>query len=86
MGTKAQQSGRLPSHYWVELPRGIDQRPRPAAGVFQTSRVNGGFGRGGLSPDRDGQGKNCMRMSFGNTPEDLIEEGVRRLGGLICSS
>ena len=26
-----------------------------------------------------------MRMSFGNTPEELIEEGVRRLGGLICS-
>ena len=41
-------------------------------------------GEGFLS-DRDGQGKNCMRMSFGNTPEDLIEEGVRRLGGLICS-
>ena len=39
----------------------------------------------GFFSDRNGQGKNCMRMSFGSTPEDLIEEGVRRLGGLIRS-
>ena len=39
----------------------------------------------GFFSDHDGWGKNCMRMSFGSTPEDLIEEGVRRLGGLICS-
>ena len=70
---------------WVELPGGID-----TSALLQESStdpaVNVAFVAGeGFFPDRDGQGKNCMRMSFGNTPEDLIEEGVRRLGGLICS-
>lgn len=71
---------------WVELPGGID-----TSALLQESStdpaVNVAFVAGeGFFSDRDGQGKNCMRMSFGNTPEDLIEEGVRRLGGLICSS
>ena len=70
---------------WVELPGGID-----TSALLQESStdpaVNVAFVAGeGFLSDRDGQGKNCMRMSFGNTPEDLIEEGVRRLGGLICS-
>lgn len=70
---------------WVELPGGID-----TSALLQESStdpaVNAAFVAGeGFFSDRDGQGKNCMRMSFGNTPEDLIEEGVRRLGGLICS-
>ena len=70
---------------WVELPGGID-----TSALLQESStdpaVNVAFVAGeGFFSDRDGQGKNCMRMSFGNTPEDLIEEGVRRLGGLICS-
>ena len=69
----------------VELPGGID-----TSALLQESStdpaVNVAFVAGeGFFSDRDGQGKNCMRMSFGNTPEDLIEEGVRRLGGLICS-
>lgn len=69
----------------MELPGGID-----TSALLQESStdpaVNVAFVAGeGFFSDRDGQGKNCMRMSFGNTPEDLIEEGVRRLGGLICS-
>ena len=69
----------------MELPGGID-----TSALLQESStdpaVNVAFVAGeGFLSDRDGQGKNCMRMSFGNTPEDLIEEGVRRLGGLICS-
>ena len=70
---------------WVELPGGIDttallreSTADPAVGV---AFVEGE----GFFSDHDGRGKNCMRMSFGSTPEDLIEEGVRRLGGLICS-
>ena len=64
---------------WVELPGGID-----TSALLQESStdaaVNVDFVAGeGFFSDRDGQGKNCMRMSFGNTPEDLIEEGVRRL-------
>ena len=59
---------------WVELPGGID-----TSALLQESStdpaVNVAFVAGeGFFSDRDGQGKNCMRMSFGNTPEDLIED------------
>lgn len=81
---QAQQSGRRPLHLGGAAG-GID-----TSALLQESStdpaVNVAFVAGeGFFSDRDGQGKNCMRMSFGNTPEDLIEEGVRRLGGLICS-
>ena len=70
---------------WVELPGGIDTTDLLRESTADPA-VNVAFLAGeGFFSDRDGQGKNCMRMSFGNTPEDLIQEGVRRLGGLICS-
>ena len=70
---------------WVELPGGIDTTDLLRESTADPA-VNVAFLAGeGFFSDRDGQGKNCMRMSFGNTPEELIEEGVRRLGGLICS-
>lgn len=68
---------------WVELPGGIDTSALLAESAADPA-VNVAFLAGeGFFSDRGGQGKNCMRMSFGSTPEDLIEEGVRRLGGLI---
>lgn len=70
---------------WVELPGGIDTTALLAESSADPA-VNVAFLAGeGFFSDRSGQGKNCMRMSFGSTPEDLIEEGVRRLGGLIRS-
>ena len=70
---------------WVELPGGIDTSALLVEAAADPA-VNVAFLAGeGFFSDRNGQGKNCMRMSFGSTPEDLIEEGVRRLGGLICS-
>ena len=70
---------------WVELPGGIDTTALLAESAADPA-VNVAFLAGeGFFSDRNGQGKNCMRMSFGSTPEDLIEEGVRRLGGLIRS-
>lgn len=70
---------------WVELPGGIDTTALLRESSTDPA-VNVAYVAGeGFFSDRDGQGKNCMRMSFGNTPEDLIQEGVRRLGGLICS-
>ena len=70
---------------WVELPGGIDTSALLVEAAADPA-VNVAFLAGeGFFSGRNGQGKNCMRMSFGSTPEDLIEEGVRRLGGLICS-
>ena len=37
----------------------------------------------GFFVGRTGQGRNCMRMSFGNNSPERIREGVMRLGKLI---
>ena len=56
----------------MELPGGID-----TSALLQESStdpaVNVAFVAGeGFFSDRDGQGKNCVRMSFGNTPEEDV--------------
>ncbi len=65
---------------WVELPEGIDTTELlKKANANKLAFVAGEafFTEGG------GKGKNCMRMSFGNVPEDKIRIGVERLGNLI---
>ncbi len=65
---------------WVELPEGIDTTELlKKANANKLAFVAGEafFTEGG------GKGKNCMRMSFGNVPEDKIRIGVERLGKLI---
>jgi len=65
---------------WVELPEGIDTTELlKKANANKLAFVAGEafFTEGG------GKGKNCMRMSFGNVPEEKIRIGVERLGRLI---
>ena len=65
---------------WVELPEGIDTTELlKKANANKLAFVAGEafFTEGG------GKGKNCMRMSFGNVPEEKIRIGVERLGKLI---
>lgn len=67
---------------WVELPGDID-----TAELLKESVVEAGvaFVAGeGFFVGRTGQGKNCMRMSFGNNPPEKIREGVEKLGKLIA--
>lgn len=66
---------------WVELPEGID-----TAELLKESVEKAGvaFVAGeGFFVGRTGQGRNCMRMSFGNNPPEKIREGVMKLGKLI---
>ena len=65
---------------WVELPGGIDTTEllREAAGYKVAYVAGAGFYVGGT-----GEGKNCMRISFGNVPPEKIDEGMKRLGALI---
>ena len=65
---------------WVELPGGIDTTEflREAAGYKVAYVAGAGFYVGGT-----GEGKNCMRISFGNVPPKKIDEGMKRLGALI---
>jgi 2-aminoadipate transaminase len=37
----------------------------------------------GFFVERDGKGKNCMRLSFGGVSPNSIREGMENLGNLI---
>jgi len=65
---------------WVELPGDID-----TTALLEKARENKLAFIAGESffTEGGGKGKNCMRMSFGNVPEDKIRIGIERLGKLI---
>ena len=67
---------------WVELPGGID-----ATELLKEARASGvAYIAGeGFFADKRGEGKNCMRISFGNVTPEQIETGMQRLGRLIAS-
>ena len=67
---------------WVELPGGIDTGALLKEAVqHKVAYVAGaGFFVGGT-----GEGKNCMRISYGSVPPEKIDEGMRRLGALIAA-
>ncbi|MDO4787394.1 MAG: PLP-dependent aminotransferase family protein [Fretibacterium sp.] len=70
---------------WVELPKGIDTAELLKAST-SNPEVKVAFVAGeGFFTERDGRGRNCMRMSFGSNPPERIETGLQRLGDLICS-
>lgn len=71
---------------WVELPGNIDTAMLLNETIANPA-VNVAFVAGaGFYVDRDsGKGKNCMRLSYGNTEPDRIREGIRRLGNYIKS-
>ena len=67
---------------WAELPMGIDTTALlPKAAERKVAYVAGE----GFFVERDGRGKNCMRLSFGANPPEKIEEGIERLGNLLKS-
>lgn len=67
---------------WVELPKNIDTTEllKEAANYKVAFIAGAGFFVG-----KTGEGKNCMRISFGNVTPERIEEGMKRLGDLIKS-
>ena len=67
---------------WVELPGGIDTTEllKEAVGYKVAFIAGAGFYVGGTE-----DGKNCMRLSYGNVTPEKIEIGMKRLGDLICS-
>lgn len=67
---------------WVELPGDIDTTELlKEAADYKVAYVAGaGFFAGGT-----GEGKNCMRISYGNVTPEKIDIGMKRLGDLIKS-
>lgn len=65
---------------WVELPEGYDTTELlKKADDYKVSFLPGeGFFVGGK-----GEGKNCMRMGYGNVTVENIREGMKRLASLI---
>jgi 2-aminoadipate transaminase len=69
---------------WVELPGGINTTDLLVEATSNPA-VNVAYVPGEGFFVEEGRGRNCMRMSFGSTPVDKIEEGIKNLGALICS-
>lgn len=67
---------------WVELPGDIDTTEllKEAANYKVAYVAGAGFFAGGT-----GEGKNCLRISYGNVSPEKIEIGMKRLGELIKS-
>jgi 2-aminoadipate transaminase len=63
---------------WATLPEGVNTGDLLAKAIDE----NVAFVRGDAF-FMDGQGANSMRLSFSAIPEARIQEGVRRLGGVI---
>jgi 2-aminoadipate transaminase len=66
---------------WIELPEGIDttEMLKVATDIYKVAYVAGE----GFFVERDGKGKNCMRLSFGGVSPNSIREGMENLGNLI---
>jgi DNA-binding transcriptional MocR family regulator len=64
---------------WVTLPKGTDGAALLAKSI-QTAKVAFVPGRAFFA---DGSGENTLRLSFSCANEQMIEEGIRRLGVLI---
>ena len=63
---------------WVELPEGVDCNDFMMAAVDKLVLFPAGAGF-----YRDGTGRNTVRLNFSNQPVDRIQEGVKRLGGVV---
>ena len=67
---------------WVELPGRIDTTELlKEAAAYKVAYIAGA----GFFVGNTGEGKNCMRISFGNVTPEKIEIGMKRLGDLIRS-
>ena len=65
---------------WVELPGDIDTTEMLKKAVEKKVAYIAGEG---FFVSGNGEGKNCMRMSYGNVTPEQIDEGMRRLGELV---
>ena len=63
---------------WVVLPESLD-----AAVVLQAALAENVAFVPGASFFADGAGRNTMRLNFSNAAPERIEEGIRRLGGVL---
>ena len=67
---------------WVELPESIDTTELlKEAADYKVAFIAGA----GFFVGNTGEGKNCMRISYGNVTPEKINEGMKRLGDLIRS-
>lgn len=67
---------------WVTLPEGIDTTALlKEANEHKVAYVAGE----GFFVEKNGKGRNCMRMSYGNVSPEKIRMGLERLGKLIAT-
>ncbi|MBO5556294.1 MAG: PLP-dependent aminotransferase family protein [Oscillospiraceae bacterium] len=67
---------------WVELPGDIDTTALlQEAAAHKVAYIAGA----GFFAGNTGEGKNCMRLSFGNVSPERIETGMQLLGALVRS-
>ena len=67
---------------WVELPGDIDTTELlKKAADYKVAYIAGA----GFFAGNTGEGKNCMRISYGNVSPEKIDTGMQRLGALIAS-
>ena len=67
---------------WVELPECIDTTELlKEAADYKVAYIAGA----GFYAGNTGEGRNCMRISYGNVSPEKINEGIRRLAALIRS-
>lgn len=67
---------------WVELPGGIDTTEMlKEAAEYKVAYIAGA----GFFVGNTGEGKNCMRISYGNVTPEKIDLGMQRLGSLVKS-
>ena len=67
---------------WVELPGDIDTAELlKEAAAYKVAYIAGA----GFFVGNTGEGKNCMRISYGNVTPEKIAIGMKRLGDLIKS-
>jgi DNA-binding transcriptional MocR family regulator len=69
---------------WVELPEGVDTGELlwKAVEEEQVAYIPGtAFCAPGSAP-----ATNCLRLNFSNCSPEMIEEGIGRLGQIICNN
>jgi 2-aminoadipate transaminase len=65
---------------WVELPGDVDTAELlKEAARYKVAYIAGA----GFFVGNTGEGRNCMRISYGNVSPEKIDEGMRRLGELL---
>jgi len=69
---------------WVEIPADIDTSELLKKSLADPECMVAFVAGEGFFVQRDGRGKNCMRLSFGGIAPEKIEEGMKRLGKLIA--